>query len=181
MTRAMDVALAPAVRRRRRIAAGALLVSAPLNAVGVTALIGMFIGFAIDERSAAMALGRTNDILGLIGAALMAPAVIEIHALTGPDRRLVGAVLAGVGLGAIAAIVWLQTLLVTGRMPFEEQVGLVSIAYVALGAWFVVGGWLASRAGVMPGGTRLGVLAATYVGQPWWAYRWGRYLLMTDR
>lgn len=175
--RVIDVALTPALRRRRRVAAGALLASAPINAVGVTALIAMYVGFAIGERSTAMTLGRTNDILGLIGTALMAPAVIELHALTGPDRRPVRRVLALVGLGAIAAIVWLQFLLVTERMPFEEQIGLVSIAYVVIAVWFVGGGWLASQSGLMPGGTRLGALAATYVGQPWWAYRWGRRLL----
>lgn len=174
--RAID-RLTPAVRRRRRVAAGALLISAPVNAVGVTALIAMYIGFAIGERSTAMSLGRTNDILGLIGAALMAPAVIEIHALTGPDRRVVRAVLAVVGIGAIFAIIWLQFLLVTERMPFEEQIGLVSVAYVAVAVWFIGGGWLASQAGIVAGGARLGVLAATYVGQPWWAYRWGRRLL----
>lgn len=174
--RALSV-LTPAARRRRRIAAGALLASAPVNAVGVTALIAMFIGFAIGERSAAMTLGRTNDILGLVGAALMAPAVFEIHTLTGPDRRVVRVVLAVVGLGAIVAIVWLQFLLVTERLTFEQQIGPVSLAYAAIAIWFVGGGWLASQAGIVSGGARLGALAATYVGQPWWAYRWGRRLL----
>lgn len=175
--RPADAILTPALRRRRMVAGGALLISAPVGAVGVAALIAMFIGFAIGERSTATTLGRTNDILGLISAALMAPAVIEIHALTGPDRRVIREVLAVVGLGAIAAIVWLQVLLVTERMPFEQQIGLVSIAYVAIAVWFVGGGWLTSRAGIMSGGGRLGALAATYVGQPWWAYRWGRRLL----
>ncbi|MEO6207862.1 MAG: hypothetical protein ABIP77_07890 [Candidatus Limnocylindrales bacterium] len=170
-----------AVGRRRRIAAGGLLLSAPVNAVGVTALIAMYIGFAIGERSTAMTLGRTNDILGLLGAALMAPAIIEIHVLTGPDRRVVRASLAVVGLGAIAAIVWLQFLLVTERLTFEEQIGPVSIAYLGIAVWFVGGGWMASRAGIMPGGPRLGALAAAYVGQPWWAYRWGRRLLALSK
>ena len=122
--RAMAV-LTPTARLRRRIAAGALLVSAPVNAVGVVALVAMYIGFAISERSTAMALGRTNDILGLVGAALMAPAVIEIHALTGPDRRVVRVTLVVAGVGAIATIVWLQYLLVTERLTFEQQIGTV--------------------------------------------------------
>lgn len=166
---------------RRRVAAWALLASAPINAVGVTALFAMFTAFGLGERPAGLALGRTNDILGLIGAALMAPAVIEIHALTGPDRRVVRTVLAIIGLGAIAAIVWLQSLLITERLTFDQQIGPVTIAYLAIGVWFVYGGWIASRAGVMPGGGRLGTLAALYVGQPWWAYRWGRRLLRADR
>jgi hypothetical protein len=166
---------------RRRIAAWALLASAAINAVGVTALVAMFTAFGVGERSAGLAFGRTNDVLGLIGAVLMTPAVIEIHALTGPDRRVVRTALAVTGVGAIAAIVWLQYLLITERLTFDQQIGPVTIAYLAIGVWFVHGGWVASRAGVMPGGGRLGMIAALYVGQPWWAYRWGRRLLNADR
>jgi hypothetical protein len=124
-----------------------------------------------------MSLGRTNDILGLIGTVLMMPAVVELHALTGPDRRVLRGSLAVVGFGAMVAIVWLQFLLITERMAFATQVQLVSVAYLAIATWFIGGGWIASRAGVMPHGTRLGVAASLYAGQPWWAYRWGRVLL----
>ncbi len=170
-------ALTPAGRTRRRLAALALLASAPINAVGVTALIAMFVAFGLGERSTGMTLGRTNDILGLVGAALMMPAVIEIHALTGPGRRAVRGSLAVVGLGAMIAIVWLQFLLITERLTFEAQLPMVSIAYLAIAIWFIGGGWMAAQAGVMPHGARLGAAAALYVGQPWWAYRWGRTLL----
>jgi hypothetical protein len=169
--------LAPARRTRRRLAAWSLLASAPINAVGVTALIAMFVAFGLGERSTGMTLGRTNDILGLVGAALMMPAVFELHALTGPDRRLLRASLAVVGLGAMVAIVWLQALLITERLTFEAQLPMVSIAYLAIAVWFIGGGWLASQAGVISHGARLGAVAALYVGQPWWAYRWGRLLL----
>lgn len=164
-------------RLRRRVAAAALLVSVPINVVGIVALAAMYAGFAGGAREAALAFGRINDILGIFGAALLAPAVIEIAAVSGPDRRELRAVLAVVGLGAIAAIVWLQILLVTDRIPFEEQIGPVMVAYLALAVWFVIGGWTAARAGAIEGGSRLGVIAATYVGQPWWALRWGLRLL----
>jgi hypothetical protein len=170
-------ALSPARRLRRRLAAGALLASAPVNAVGLTALVAMYVGFAIGERSTAMTLGRTNDILGLVGTALMMPAVFEIYALTGPGRRTARASLAIVGLGAMVAIVWLQYLLVTERLTFEAQLPMVMLAYLALATWFVGGGWIASRAGVMHHGVRLGAAGALYFGQPWWAYRWARSLL----
>jgi hypothetical protein len=168
--------LSPARRLRRRLAAAAVMASAPVNAVGVTALIAMYVAFGIGERSAGMTLGRANDILGLIGTVLMMPAVVEIHALTGPDRRALRGSLAVVGLGAMAAIIWLQFLLVTERLTFEAQLPMVSIAYLAIAAWFIGGGWIASQVGVMPHGARLGAAAALYVGQPWWAYRWGRVL-----
>ena len=164
-------------RVRRRIAGAALLVSVPINVVGIVALTGMYAGFAGGAREAALTLGRTNDILGIVGAALLAPAVIEIAAVSGPDRRELRAVLLVVGLGAIAAIVWLQFLLVTERIPFEQQIGPVMVAFLALAVWFVAGGRTASRAGVIERGTRLGVIASTYVGQPWWAFRWGLRLL----
>ncbi|MGH2473993.1 MAG: hypothetical protein ACRDIL_01915, partial [Candidatus Limnocylindrales bacterium] len=129
------------------------------------------------ERSTGMTLGRTNDILGLIGAALMMPAVVEIHALTGPDRPVLRGSLAVVGLGAMIAIAWLQYLLISERLTFEAQLPMVSLAYLAIAVWFIGGGWTAAQAGVMPRGARLGAAAALYVGQPWWAYRWGRVLL----
>lgn len=162
---------------RIRLAAGALLASSAINAVGVVALVGMFVGFALGERSTALTLGRTNDILGLIGALLMAPAVLEIHLVAGPDRRVLRTVVAVVGIGAIAAIVVLQALLITERLTFERQIGPVMVAYLAIAAWFIIGGWAASKAGVMPNGGRLGVIAATYAGQPLWALRWARTLL----
>jgi hypothetical protein len=172
-------ALSPAGRLRRRAAAVALLVSAPVNAVGVTALIGMFVAFGTGQQSTGMTLGRTNDILGLIGTVLMMPAVVEIHALTGPDRRVLRGSLAVVGLGAMVAIVWLQFLLITERLAFETQIQMVSVAYLFLAVWLIGGGWMATQRGVMSHGARLGAAAALYVGQPWWAYRWGRALLAT--
>lgn len=162
---------------RRRTAAAALLASAPVNAVGVTALFAMYAGFALGERSAAMSLGRTNDILGLVGTVLMMPAVYEIHILTGPNGRSRRTLLSVVGIGAMAAIVWLQFLLVSERLTFEQQLPMVLIAYLAIAIWFIGSGRGASRAGVMPDGVKLGIAAALYVGQPWWAIRWARRLV----
>jgi hypothetical protein len=70
----------------------------------------------------------------------------------------------------------LQLLLVTGALSFEEEVGPVLLAYVGLGTWLIVSGRAAERLGVVPGGTRLGVLAAAYVGYPVWAFRIARTL-----
>ncbi len=52
----------------------------------------------------------------------------------------------------------------------------MSVAFLALAAWFVLTGRIAARAGVLPHGTRLGVLAASYVGYPVWAFRLARTL-----
>jgi hypothetical protein len=67
-------------------------------------------------------------------------------------------------------------MLVTRVLTFEQQIGPVSLAFLALAAWFIATGRLAARAGVFPHGTRLGVLAATYAGYPLWAFRLARAL-----
>ncbi|HET7726924.1 MAG TPA: hypothetical protein VFK54_06300 [Candidatus Limnocylindrales bacterium] len=161
---------------RRRLAGTALLVSAPLGAVSVVALVGMFAGFAVGARATALTLGRINDTLAIPTVLLIAPTVVELFVLTGPERRPLRVAVAAIGLGGIAWIAWLQWLLVTERVTFEEQVGSVMVGFAGLATWFIVTGRQASRAGLMPGGTRLGVLAALNVGQPWWALQWGRLL-----
>ncbi len=57
-----------------------------------------------------------------------------------------------------------------------QQIGPVSAAFLALAAWFVLTGRIASHAGVLPHGTRLGVLAASYAGYPIWAFGLARTL-----
>lgn len=161
---------------RRRLAGTALFASAPLGAVSLVALIGMFAGFAVGARAAALTLGRINDILAIPAVLLMAPAAVELFVLTGPERRPLRIALAVIGLGAMAWIAWLQWLLVTEQVTFEEQVGPVMVGFGGLAIWLILTGRQASRAGLMPGGTRIGILAALYVGQPWWALRWGRVL-----
>ena len=47
---------------------------------------------------------------------------------------------------------------------------------LVLAAWFIATGRLAARSGLLPHGTRLGVLAAAYVGYPLWAFRLARAL-----
>jgi hypothetical protein len=85
---------------------------------------------------------------------------------------VVGALVALVAIFAIAVLQWQ---LVTGALTFEQQIGPVSIAFLALGAWFVLSAYLG--AGLLPYGVGIGVLAALYVGYPLLAFRLGRTLL----
>lgn len=66
---------------------------------------------------------------------------------------------------------------VLGMLTFEEQIGAVSLALLVLAVWFVIIGYLGSSIGVLPHGVRMGLLAATYVGYPFWAFWLGRRLL----
>ena len=65
--------------------------------------------------------------------------------------------------------------MVTGALTFEQQIGPVSVAFLALGAWFVLSAYIG--AGLLPYGVGIGVLAALYVGYPLLAFRLGRTLL----
>ena len=77
-------------------------------------------------------------------------------------------------LAAIAAITVLQWQLVVGGLTFEQQIGAVSVAFLVLGGWFVLSGYIG--AGLLPYGVGTGVLAALYIGYPLLAFRLGRVL-----
>lgn len=159
-----------------RIAAAGLRASGVVGAVGVGFLIAMFAAFGVGARSAGMAFGWVNDVTGVVTLPLALPGMLALHARIRPHAGVAGDPLLVIGVGSAGAIVMLQVLLVTGVLTFEEQIGPVSLAFLALAAWFVLTGRIAARSGVLPGGTRLGVLAASYVGYPIWAFRLGSQL-----
>ena len=178
-----DAAIGPvgsapgAGRSVQRLAGQLTIASGVVAAVGVAFLVAMFASFAVGAASIALVFGRINDVLVLVGYLLAAPSALALWAMLRPRAGLPGDLAALVGLAAIAAIVVLQLLLVAGALTFEEQVGPVSLALLVLGAWFVVVGRIASTSGLLPRGAWLGLLAATYVGYPVWAFRIGRILV----
>jgi hypothetical protein len=153
------------------------LVSGVIAAIGVAFLAAMFVSFAIGARSAGLAFGWVNDVLVMVSYALTAPAVLALGRLLRPRAPIRYPLAAVIGLLSIAAIVLLQLLLVIGVLTFEEEIGPASIAYIGLGAWFVLSGYLGRVGSVLPNGVRMGVLGATYVGYPIWAFWMGRRLL----
>jgi len=160
-----------------RSAGWTALTSGVVAAIGIGFLTAMFVSFAVGATSAALAFGRINDVLVLLSYLLAVPSVLAIRAILRQHAPIMSLILALVGIGAITAIVVLQSLLVAGVLTFEEQVGPVSIALLVLGGWFVVSGHLATARGAFPHGARMGLLAATYVGYPIWAIWIGRQFL----
>jgi hypothetical protein len=153
-----------------RLGARTALASGVLAAIGMVFLVGMFVSFAIGATSPGMVFGRINDVLVMVSYALAMPTAIALHGLLRPQAPLMSGLATVIGIVALAAIVVLQLLLVVGVLTFEEQIGPVSIALLVAGAWFVVTGYLGSSKGALPGGVRHGLLAATYVGYPIWAF-----------
>jgi hypothetical protein len=157
-----------------RIAVAGLRLSGIIGGVGLAFLVAMFAAFAAGARSTGMTLGLVNDITGVVTLPLALPGVLRLHALVRPRTGAAADALLLVGIGAGGTIVVLQVLLVAGAVPFERQIGPVSVAFLVLAIYFVLYGRLAARSGIVPGGTRLGVLAATYAGYPIWAFRIAR-------
>ena len=155
-----------------RVACRALQVAAVVSAAGIVFLVGMFAAFAVGSSSVAMALGTVNDALVVVQYVLLLPAVLAFRRMAAEAGSARGAlVLAALGVLGIAGVAILQGLLVAGRLTFEEEIGPAGIAYLPLVAWFVGTGWQVARAGIDRRGIAFGVVGASYLGFPVWAWR----------
>jgi len=159
-----------------RVAGWSLILAALVAVVGIVFLAIMYASFAAGVQRDGQRYGGINDILVAVQYLLMLPAIAAAFVLgraRWPGRSLAIA-LAGVVL--VGVIVLLQGLLIGGAMTFEQQVGPLSIMLVLLAAWFVAIGWLFTALGLVRRGIVLGLLAATYLGFPIWAFWLGRAL-----
>ncbi len=163
----------------RHVAGAVSLASSAIAAVAFVLLILMFIAFTFGATSAGRTFGAINDALILVAYVLAVPGVLATAEMLRSRKPRLAVVGALVALGAIVAITVLQWQLVTGALTFDQQIGPVSIAFLALGAWFVLSAYLG--AGLLPYGVGIGVLAALYVGYPLLAFRLGRSLLGRTR
>ena len=165
------------------VAGYAAIASGILGIAMVGTLVGMYAMFALgpDARDTALRVGAINDALAIVVYGLLLPVIPALHVLvrdTGSTRSLL---FAFVGLAGVVVTMVLQWLLVTGGMSFEEQIGPVSVALLAVGAWMVGTGYLALTIGAFPRGLRDGLLGAVYVGMPIWAVNVGKRLLRLGR
>jgi uncharacterized membrane protein len=160
-----------------RLAAAAAYASAVVAPIGLVFLVALYISFGVGARSQGLVFGWINDVLAVVTGLLMLPIAVAVHVLLrerAPQRSRLALI---VGIGANVAIVILQSLLVVGSLTFEQEILPVLIAFLALVVWYVTTGFLGSSAGVLPHGVRMGLVAATYVGYPFWAVWLARHLL----
>jgi hypothetical protein len=75
-----------------------------------------------------------------------------------------------IGIVGMIAIIVLQYLLIAGVLTFEQQVGAVSVALLAVAVWLVVTGYLGRFTGKLPGSLLMSIIGASYVGFPIWAF-----------
>ena len=163
-------------RRQPAVAATTLQVSGVIGGVGLVFLIGMFAAFAAGQQSLGMRLGFINDLTGVVTLPLAVPAMLVLHDRLRPTAGRAGDALLVLAIGATIAIVAAPGAAGHARADLRAADRPGVVAFLALAAWFIATGRLAARAGLLPHGTRLGVLAATYAGYPLWAFRLARAL-----
>jgi hypothetical protein len=162
-----------------RIAAWWAYASGAVAAPGVVALIGMYaVLFAYGEgHPAFLPFGTTSDVAVLVQYALALPIPVALHQLLGDRAPRLSLAVTLIAIAAMLAIVVLQVLLLAGVLRFEEQFGLISVAFLTLVIWFVASGYIGRSSRILPGGTmRMSLLGASYFGYPIWAFWLGRQL-----
>jgi hypothetical protein len=162
-----------------RIAAWFAYGSGTVAAVGVPLLLGMYgVLFRSGlEDPAVYRLGGANDLCVLAQYALAVPIAVVLHRQTRATALRPSLTVTALGIGAMTGIVVLQAVLIAGLLPFEEQVVYVGLAMLVLVIWFVVTSRLGRRSGLLSGRiTLMGLLGASYIGYPIWAFWLARQL-----
>ena len=160
-----------------RLGGWAVSASAVIAPIGLAFLFAMYVSFAVGAKSQGLAFGWINDVLAVVTGLLMLPPAVAVDVLLRDRAPRASRLALIVGIGANGAIVILQSLLIAGVLTFEQEIGPVLIAFLALVVWFVTTGFIGSSTGLLPHGLRMSVLAATYIGYPFWAIWLGRHLL----
>lgn len=145
-------------------------------ASGVSAIIGL-VFITIFFSGGPFFFGPLNDTAVIIHYLLLLPIVYTFYLMLrpyGPTLNLISTI---IGVAGILGVITLQTLLVTGLLPFEQQIGMVVVAFFVATAWFIISGFLGKSTGIMPKNIVLNFLAGLVVGYPVWAFVTGRRLL----
>ena len=124
--------------------------------------------------------GPLNDLAVVLHYVLLVPLALIAQRLAVPNDQPLKRWMIAYGMAGKLAIILLQILLLTGLMPFSQQIGLVSTAFLAVTVWFVAAPALMTREAFFPKNIVLNLLAGLYIGYPIWAFKVGRSLLAAD-
>ena len=121
-------------------------------------------------------LGTSNDIAVSIQYLLMLPIAVALHRLLRSQGETLSLAALVLGIAGMLAVIILQILLVSGLLPFTQQVGLVIVGFLVVLGWFMMIRKLGRRTGKLPSSMPLYILAGLYFGYPVWAFLLGRRL-----
>jgi hypothetical protein len=122
--------------------------AALLSAVATlgTAVTGILF-FAVNQ-----AFGKVNDIFSVFQVVLMLPVAVALYLLTRQGYGWLALLALAVGCISMIVVAVLQTLLVAGRVGFEQTIAQGLAAGAVIGLWLVVANALALAAGALPWG-----------------------------
>jgi hypothetical protein len=122
--------------------------AALLSAVATlgTAVTGVLF-FAVNQ-----AFGKLNDTFSVFQVVFMLPVAVAVYLLTRPDYAWLALLALAVGCIGMIVVAVLQTLLVAGRVGFEQTIAQVLAAGAAIGLWLIAANALALVAGALSWG-----------------------------
>ncbi len=161
----------------RRIVGWLAYSSGVVAAVGVVFIVGMYVLFFAGMMTTGERFGSINDAAVLIQYLLALPTPFTLHKLVQGRSPVLSRAAMMIGIVGMIAIIVLQYLFIAGVLTFEQQVGAVSVALLAVAVWLVVTGYLGRFTGKLPGSLLMSIIGASYVGFPIWAFWLGRRLL----
>jgi hypothetical protein len=146
----------------------AAYISGTIAAIGLIFLLIFFSGVPI--------FGPLNDIAVILHYLLLLPIMFTVHQLlqSGDDR--LNRITLVVGLFGFLSVIILQTLLVTGVIPFRQQIILVIPAFLVGTSWFIFIERLGRQDERLPKGLALYILAGLVFAYPIWAFKLARNL-----
>ncbi len=146
-------------------------------ASGIASTFGILFLVAFFMIGGGMGFGTLNDIAVIAQYTLMLPIALALRQLLRPRGPLLSLIAMLVGITGMLAVIVLQVLLVTGMLPFAQQIGPVIAAFLVVLGWFILNGYLGRSTKLLPNSMLLHVLAGLYFGYPVWSSLVGRRLL----
>jgi hypothetical protein len=111
-----------------------------------TAITGILF-FAVDE-----AFGKVNDAFSVVQVVLMLPVAVALYLLAHPDRNFLALLALTAGCMGMLSVAVLQSLLVAGKVGFEQTIARVLASGAAIGFWLILGNALALAGGTLSWG-----------------------------
>jgi hypothetical protein len=151
-----------------RVAAWCAYASGIVSIFGIVFLIAFF-GLGAPT-------GTLNDLAVIVQYSLMLPIAFALYQILRPHNSGLSLAALLIGIPGMLAVIALQTLLVSGVIPFSDQIVPVVMAFLVVLVWFIIVGFLGRSTEKLPKSMLLHVLAGLYIGYPIWAFSLGRRL-----
>lgn len=155
---------------RLRFAGWCAYISGAAAAIGLVFLTVFFSGGPAY-------FGPLNDTAVVIHYILLLPIVYTLYPLLKQNGQRLNLIATAVGVTGMLGVIILQILLIVGVLPFQQQIGMVVVAFFMGLVWFIAAGILGRSTGIVPKNMALAVLAGLVFAYPVWAFIVGRRLL----